>query len=433
MSKHLFGIVLTGYGIASNNRGDSDGSITNLQKIMWQGEQHTTVSAEAIRFGIRNYWQNRGWAECMNRRWDESEKRPGNIWRQPNFEPWLQDAPDGYRKGKRFLDDDVLGFMRAESGREETNRAESGGKKVDITIEVVDGGESSKNKTSAKTILCPVGKDTDKPLSEFRFSKEDIPFVEIDAIGGEDKEKKAQEKIAPKVVFGDDKGRVLRVTPAKAHIGSHKVTLKVVKTIIRRSRLEVTRAVSLSPFADGGDVTFNAASINATPSAQKRGENPAPYGTEIHATRYQYGFALTPESLDHDQVDRAEKVVDAIVNLTSVGGNHARFLFDFSPETIVFRWTKDFAPRILYGFSQARDEDNRPTGKLNISEVIRKLKAEDIKPCELIIGGELVQADKAALECEGVQSKQIFAGVRAAADKIKCWIKKDLNSAESPK
>ena len=60
---------------------------------------------------------------------------------------------------------------------------------------------------------------------------------------------------------------------------------------VRRAVLEVTRAVSLTPWA--GDVTFNAASPGATPSAQKKGSNPVPYGTEVHATRYQYGIALT--------------------------------------------------------------------------------------------------------------------------------------------
>src|SRR5207253_2541209 len=64
---------------------------------------------------------------------------------------------------------------------------------------------------------------------------------------------------------------------------------------VRRAVLEVTRAVSLTPWS--GDVTFNAASPGATPSAQKKGSNPVPYGAEFHATRYQFGFALTPERL----------------------------------------------------------------------------------------------------------------------------------------
>src|SRR5207245_8735672 len=76
---------------------------------------------------------------------------------------------------------------------------------------------------------------------------------------------------------------------------------------VRRAVLEVTRAVSLTPWP--GDVTFNAASPGATPSASRgenRSKNPVPYGTEMHATRYQYGVALTPERLrDKSRVAKA--------------------------------------------------------------------------------------------------------------------------------
>ena len=35
MSKHLFGLIVTPYGAAANNRGDNEGSnITTLQKIL---------------------------------------------------------------------------------------------------------------------------------------------------------------------------------------------------------------------------------------------------------------------------------------------------------------------------------------------------------------------------------------------------------------
>src|SRR6185437_10166311 len=92
---------------------------------------------------------------------------------------------------------------------------------------------------------------------------------------------------------------------------------------IRRSPLEITRAISLAHY--GGDVTFNAASPGATPSAQK-GEkgvkNPVPYGTEVHATRYQYGFALTPGALR--KRERAATAIEAICALGEVAGNHGR-------------------------------------------------------------------------------------------------------------
>ena len=57
MSKHLFGLVLTPLGVAANNRGETEGNTTTLQKLVWRGAVHTTVSAEAIRAAIRRRWQ----------------------------------------------------------------------------------------------------------------------------------------------------------------------------------------------------------------------------------------------------------------------------------------------------------------------------------------------------------------------------------------
>ena len=57
MTFHLFGNILTFYGVAANNRGENQGNITTLQKLLWKGETHTVVSSEAIRWAIRYYWQ----------------------------------------------------------------------------------------------------------------------------------------------------------------------------------------------------------------------------------------------------------------------------------------------------------------------------------------------------------------------------------------
>ena len=58
MSKHLFGLVVTPYGTAANNRGENEGNITTLQKILWKNEVHTTVSAEAIRWAFVIFGRN---------------------------------------------------------------------------------------------------------------------------------------------------------------------------------------------------------------------------------------------------------------------------------------------------------------------------------------------------------------------------------------
>jgi len=306
MSKHLFGLVVTHHGTAANNRGENEGNITTLQKMLWHGEVHSTVSAEAIRWAYRYYWQRAGLP--VNRKWDEQKN--DHVWQDPKWLPWTD--PTGKGKGKdTFIDDDVMGFMLAEAGKTEGNEAEAG------------------------------------------------------------------------------KGKRTKGTCDK-----------------RRGPLELTRSVSLTPFS--GDITFNA----------KSGEKGSTslYGTEIHATRYQYGLALTPEALD--KPERALAVVDAVVGLSEVAGNQARFLFDFSPDSVVFRWTDDFAPRMLYAFKV--DAEGRPT----VPALLQRVAAGDISPAELIVGGPIADtADGAALKQKGAF---VVPGVKAAAKELKERIRKDL-------
>lgn len=304
MSKHLFGLIVTPHGIAANNRGETEGNITTLQKILWKGEVHTTVSAEAIRWAIRWHWQRQ--KGKLNRQWNDDASR--HEWQDAEFKEW-----------EKYIDDDVLGFMSAKAAPEEANEAET-----------VKGKKKRTRGTCDK----------------------------------------------------------------------------------RRARLEVTRAISLTPFA--GDITFNAASVGATPSASSTGKDPVPYGTEVHATRYQYGFALTPEEL-HDK-KRALDVVDGIVSLSKVAGNQARFLFDFSPESIIFRFTDDFAPRMLYGF--VLDED----GNLTIPEIIRRIEAGDIDAKELIIGGAIAESE----DVKKLKGASVSVGVKKAAEEVKKRIEKAL-------
>ena len=311
MSKHLFGLVVTGYGTAANNRAETEGNITTLQKILWKGEVYTTVSAEAIRFAMRWYWQRSRGENILNRVWKEEGERPSHQWKDHDFKDW-----------QKYLDDDVLGFMSAEAAKEEANQAEAG------------------------------------------------------------------------------KGRKGR---------------KRGTTTVRRARLEVTRAISLIPFA--GDITFNAASVGATPSASSTGKDPVPYGTEVHATRYQYGFAITPGALAEKR--RAIDVIDAVLNLSEVAGNHARFLFDFSPDAVIFRWTDDFAPRILYGFSL--DDDD----VLCIPDILKRIASGDINPKEIVAGGSIVHTQ------DGERLRElgctVFDGVKKAANEMKKRLRIDLS------
>lgn len=303
MTWHLFGNILTNYGTAANNRGENEGNITTLQKILWQGEVHSTVSAEAIRWALRYYWQTCGEYQ-VNRQWDDEKN--DNLWREPNF------------NDLEYIDDDVLGFMRADAAKTEANDDE----------EPADG--------------------------------------------------KKKKKAAPKGT-----------------------------ATVKRGVLEVTRAVSTIPFA--GDITFNAAS-----GAKGR---TSLYGAEVHATRYQYGFAPTPDRLKNKS--RIHAVLDGLTSLGGVAGNHSRFLYDFAPDSIVLRWTHDFSPRLLYCFIEN-------DGEISAPDLLRRVEAGDIDPKELWVAGAILDTETGEqLEAAGVNA---FKGIKSAVENMKAKIEKDLAS-----
>jgi len=288
MSLHVFASIVTSHGTAANNRAETEGNITTLQKLIWQGQPHSTVSAEAIRFALRRLLAE---SEETNRKWDEDQR--ANVWKDHKFAAWAS------ANGKTFVDDDLLGFMTADAASAE-------------------GEAGSAN--------------------------------------------------------------------------------------VRRAVLEITRAVSLTPWA--GDVTFNAASPGATPSAAKKGQNPVPYGTEVHATRYQYGIAMTPQRLR--QADRAVTALHGISSLRTVAGNHGRFLFDFSPDVVVFRITEDPAPRMLYCFDTPDDATS-----VGADALLKRIDNGDIKASELFVGSADVDS---TLSAELKKRKVEVGGVKAATD-----------------
>lgn len=293
MSIHIFGSIITAPGVAANNRGETEGNITTLQKILWKGNVHTTVSAEAIRWALRYYWQIKDIE--VNRRWND--EKDDHEWQDPRWEGWQEE------NGKTYIDDDVLGFMKAEGAK-------------------VEGEKGTTTK--------------------------------------------------------------------------------------RRGVLEVARAISTTPYA--GDITFNAVSGEKGTTSL--------YGTEVHATRYQYSFAMTPERLR--EKPRVFDVIDAIAGLGEVAGNHSRFLYDFSPESIVLRISEDPAPRILYCYEETDD------GKVVAPELIRKIKVGDLKADEIFIGGPIAQ-DTAIAQ---IQNLHRFDGVINAVDAFKDALRRKLELPE---
>src|SRR4051812_42663677 len=109
MTLHIFGALVTHHGTAANNRGETEGNITTLQKLLWYGRVHSSVSAEAIRFALR---RRLGETEKTNRYWEENKgTKPFNAWHDPEFSEWADNG--GY------IDDDLLGFMSADAAKED--------------------------------------------------------------------------------------------------------------------------------------------------------------------------------------------------------------------------------------------------------------------------------------------------------------------------
>ncbi len=306
MSIHVHGTIVTQYGVAANNRGETEGNMTTLQKILWKQLTHTTVSAEAIRYALRLQWQHR-FAETQdplfetNRVWDPESGDAGDF-----------RITDQSFSAERFIDDDAMGYMDAKAPKEEANVEEQ-----------VDKTDKSAKKKS---------------------------------------------------------GRVKGSTTA------------------RRGPLEVARAVSLHPF--NGETTFNA-------RGGQKGRTSI-YATEVHATAYQYSFSVTPAELRVPR--RIEAILSAFSSLDAVGGNHGRFLYDFSPALCIYRLTADPAPRILY----VADAVESQGGAVSLVALVRRIEAGDIEASEVTVGGELLsQVDAQRLRGLGAR---VFGGVKAATE-----------------
>ncbi|MEB3190869.1 MAG: type I-B CRISPR-associated protein Cas7/Cst2/DevR [Snowella sp.] len=102
MTQHLFATIVTPTAVAANNRGEGDGStLSTLQKITWGIDQYTTVSAEAIRWAYREYFQHHH-GEETNRTFDPDQDKY-------EFKTEVFNA-------EKFIDDDLFGYMDAKKG-----------------------------------------------------------------------------------------------------------------------------------------------------------------------------------------------------------------------------------------------------------------------------------------------------------------------------
>ncbi len=321
---YIYGTVLTSEAVAANNRGDTVGNTTTLQKVFHQDDLHTSVSAESIRFAIRYRFQLEGLTDKLNRTYELIEEGKGSNYKlkykdekRSYWDVKWDEEKRAYRSlsGKVYLDDDLLGFMNAEKGRTE--------KEDDATAQANDV-------TSAKK------------------------------------------------------------RPPKG------------KADIWMSPLAVGRALSLRPYR--GELSFNCV------SGKKDEDDLSLYNAEMHCTEYQYSFGLNLSSVI--KKENVNHLIDAIIDLPPVAGNHARFAYDFSPASIVLRVTSAHSSKIQNCFEH--DEDNRT---FTVKRLIKRVENEDIQASELIIGGELSATEEGKRLAElGVR---VVPGVKKAADEAR--------------
>ena len=303
MTYHLFGNLITSRGIAANNRGETEGNCTTLPKVFWGDKLHVSVSAEAIRWAIRYYWQVM--EIPVNRQWLEEEQDIDLVLAK---EKLMYDP-------KRFIDDDVMGYMDAKPGK---------------------GGE----------------------------------------------------------------------------------------TVKRRGALEVTRAVSLQS-AEKIEITFNSRSGKKPKKGGKNQDNQnadnqrartSIYSTETITTRFQYGLAITPERLIEPK--RILDVLQAVTKLANVGGNHARFLFDFSPESAIFRWSHHPVPQILHCFEQPEADI------LTAPRLCQLIECEEIPAEDIWIFGGYAFTEEAEELAE--MGANIYPSIRKGVKELITQIAEDL-------
>ncbi|MEL7038735.1 MAG: hypothetical protein AAFO04_24455 [Cyanobacteria bacterium J06592_8] len=112
----------------------------------------------------------------------------------------------------------------------------------------------------------------------------------------------------------------------------------------RQGALGKNRAISLTPY-DG--TTFTYYNI-------REKDNLSIHSKNVHNTCYQYCFALDSNHLVNKS--RIINIIDSFIYLSQVGGHYNDSLFDFSPESMIFRWTNDCCPRYLYCFQYDNEQ-----------------------------------------------------------------------------
>jgi CRISPR-associated protein Cst2 len=179
------------------------------------------------------------------------------------------------------------------------------------------------------------------------------------------------------------------------------------KTTKRTSPLAVGRAVSLRPYR--GELSYNCV------SGVKEKGSLSLYSAEMHTTEYQYSFGLNLG----DVVAKLNiaHLIDAIVDMPPVAGNHARFSYDFSPASVIFRLTACHSPKIQNCFDH--DEETRT---YSLARLLSRVESGDVPASELVVGGLVAGSEWGANLREA--GANVLDGVLKAATEIKDRIAK---------
>jgi CRISPR-associated protein Cst2 len=174
------------------------------------------------------------------------------------------------------------------------------------------------------------------------------------------------------------------------------------KTTKRTSPLAVGRAVSLRPYR--GELSYNCV------SGTKEKGSLSLYSAEMHTTEYQYSFGLNLGDVVAKM--NIERLIDAIVDLPPVAGNHARFAYDFSPASVIFRVTVCHSPKIQNCFDH--DEETRT---YSLARLLSRIESGDVPAGEIVVGGLVAGTEWGARLHEA--GATVLDGVLKAAVEVK--------------
>lgn len=171
-------------------------------------------------------------------------------------------------------------------------------------------------------------------------------------------------------------------------VADKKAIKKYKRPAKRDSVLRMNLAVALAPYRY--DATFHQSPLNAGESPWKNSSSSALLHREIVHTAYQYPFALCGDDcgVSEQSIAWTRALLQAIGELASVAGGHARSYFEMSPRSIVARLTPSLVAGFdTYGFRQAADDAERE----DVPDLAR-IHEGDLPGDEFWIGGALARA-----------------------------------------